>query len=443
MPAMTADETAELSVIGACLVRQEALDQALETLTPESFSTGKHRVIFQALQTTTRADPAICLSEIKRAGVANMVGGIKELLEMAQYGAFSHDLPQHLDNLKACQIRRDLLRTSQEIGSLVKSVEDVAELCGQAEALVYKVSEGGMTGMIVPAWEVAIERMASYDKPQRVGVATGYPALDSMLGGLQPAELAVLAARPSMGKTALALCMALNAAKAGSKVLIYSLEMSREALVDRLICNISGVNSQVYRQRGLAEPLQRRTRDAAGEITDLSLWIDDSSRLTVAEMRSKARRLQRTEGLDLVIIDYLTLISGARRGKMSTNDAVGEVARELKQMAKELNIPVLVLSQLSRSVESRERKHPQLSDLRDSGEIEQVADVVLFIYRADYYERDSQKLTGQAEIIVAKQRNGPIGTIRLDYDQGCNRFTAPGLQAQAKGVFGGVEGRTG
>lgn len=427
----------ELAIIGACLINQDSLLQAAETLRPDMF-TGRNRAIFAAIQAAESADLVLISEEFQKQNKNQSCAAY--LAEIANSTVITRLLPQHLDILRKNYSRRKLVAAGKEIITIAQSDEPPEAMVARAESLVYSIGDDTQGSRIMSICDSVSQEWKNYADAPVQGVATGYPALDNALTGLQPAELVIIAARPSMGKTDLALNIARHTAKLDTKSLIYSLEMSRSALTIRMICAESEVNSQTYRLKALAEFEQSRAYDASSILMDLPIYIDDSPGLTVAEMRTKARRMQREQGLDLIIIDYLQLVRLDDK-KKNRNEAVGEAAQGLKNMAKELNIPVVLLSQLSREVEKRNSKIPQLSDLRDSGEIEQVADVVIFPHRPDYY--DLAKSPGIMELYIAKQRNGPIGKVSLRYTKQYNRIEPLGAVDKAKEAFGGVEGRTG
>jgi replicative DNA helicase len=428
-----ADE-AEIALLGLCLTNQEALLQAVEELQPDMF-TSKHQGIFRAICVVEKPDIALVAAETGKTGP-----GAAYLANLTQYAGFMSNLPGYIGVIRDRYIRRQMLQAGREITGFAQADEEISTLCGRAETLIYGLSDTGMRGKVYSALELVSDRWKEYDTKKFDGVSTGYRDLDDVLTGLQKSEVTVMAARPSMGKTALALNMAVNTAKLGSTVLFFSLEMAKEQLIDRIICAEARINSQLFRLKTITAEERKRAGDASEVIMSLPLMFDDSSKITVAEIRSKARRVKKQEGLSLVIIDYMQLIDTGRT-KLSRNEAVGELARGLKETAKALNVPVIVLSQLSRQVENRQEKIPQLSDLRDSGEIEQVADVVIFPHREDYYEKDPAKHTNIADIYIAKQRNGPTGRVKLRYDKATNRFDQLAGEDRVKGVFGGVDAR--
>lgn len=431
---MTQAEQIEAEILGACLLDDEALLQALDELLPEMF-TGRNQAIFEAMQVVGRADIVLITDHYRKINKDGAAGYISSLVAAA---TIYHLVSEHLGILKREYAKRRLLAAARDINGITQTDDDAAVMISRAEELVYQISESGMHGKVVTMCDAVSSQWKLYEGAPVVGITTGYTALDDVLTGMQPAELIVIAARPSMGKTDVSLNIARNTAKAGTRVLIFSLEMTRETLTIRSIAAEAYVNSQHYRLKALEPDEKQRAYAASAVLMDLPISIDDSSGLSVAEIRSKARRQKAQNGLDLVIIDYLQLISMNDK-KRTRNEAVGEAARMLKAMGKELNVPVILLSQLSREVEKRQSKVPILSDLRDSGEIEQSADVVIFPHRPDYY--DPAKSPGILELYIAKQRNGPVGKVTLIYNRRYNRIEPLTMVDKAKGVFGGVEGR--
>ena len=321
-----------------------------------------------------------------------------------------------------------MIRANEEIaGSCYTQKEDIEEIMNRAEKKIFEISQKRQSNSFVPIRQIVLNAMdrieyASNIKGNVTGISTGFTDLDSRTAGFQPSDFILIAARPSMGKTALALNIAQHAVlKENRCVAIFSLEMSKEQLTNRLFAMESHVDSQKIRTGELSEQEWADLIESAGIIGESRLIIDDTPAISVQEMRSKCRKYKMEFGLEMIIIDYLQLMSGIGRSSDSRQQEISDISRSLKALARELNVPVVSLSQLSRAVESRSDHRPMLSDLRESGAIEQDADVVMFIYRDDYYNQDSDK-KGIAEVIIAKQRNGPIGTVELSWQPSLTKF---------------------
>jgi replicative DNA helicase len=447
---------AEQSLLGAFLCNNRALEAVADFLKPEHFASAMHARILEAIQklfdrgqianvvtlkATFDQDPALMENGGARYLAQLAVAG-SLLLHCEDYARLVYDLWQ----------RRQLLAIAEDMQRAAYSAElndPAAAQIERAETQLYQLAENGDAGSgFRPLAEVARRTIeiaeAAYKRgAQIVGVPTGFVDLDRSLGGLHRSDLVILAGRTSMGKSALAVDIALNAAKNGDVVGVFSLEMADVQLGSRVLGGESGIASDWVRRADLNQQHFDRLLEAKRKTDDLPLFIDDTPGHTVAALRSRARRLKRRHGLDLIVIDYLQLIQptrgdGFHGSQPNRVQEVSEITRGLKALAKELDVPVMALSQVSRAVESREDKRPLLSDLRESGSIEQDADVVLFIYRGEYYEReppveDIQKhtvwrekiadLRNKAEVIVAKQRHGPTGTVRLHFDHDTTRFS--------------------
>lgn len=432
------DETAERAVLGAVLLDPGALDQALELVTAADFHREAHRRIFEAFAAlSSRHEPIDPITvrvelererQLERAGgpayVASLIDSLPRITNVASYARIIQDRA----------ILRRLLTVAEEIRQEAAAVARPAqELLDSAEQRLFQLGEARRRAGFVSIREIGhqglnrIEELA--EKRELItGVPTGYRKLDAMTAGFQPGDLVILAARPSMGKTALALNIAQNAAtQAGSRVGIFSLEMSSVQLFFRLLCGEGHLDAHKLRTGRLDAAEWERLTDAFEKLTACNIFIDDTPGITPMELRGKARRLKAEHGLDLLVVDYLQLMRFERRTD-SRQQEISEISRSLKGIAKELQLPVVALSQLSRAPEQRTGDHrPQLSDLRESGAIEQDADLVMFIFRPEVYERDPQKviekdLGGKAEVIIAKQRNGPIGHVPLYFVKEYTRF---------------------
>ncbi|MBI4365465.1 MAG: replicative DNA helicase [Deltaproteobacteria bacterium] len=428
---------AEQSVLGALLVDGEALVRVLEVCTGEEFYRGTHRQIFQAIvalfQRNEPADLVTVTNWLRTQQQLEAVGGAAYLATLVDQVPTTANVVYYAKIIREKAILRRLIGGATEI--LQKAYaggEDVDGSLDRAEQIIFEIAQQKIRPSFVSLKELVkhsfriIEQL--YEKKQAVtGVPTGYVDLDRLTAGLQPSDLIVVAGRPSMGKTALALCMATHAAREGGVgTAIFSLEMSKEQLVQRMLCAEARVDASRLRGGFLSDRDWPKLTRAAGFLSEAPVYIDDTPAMNVLEMRAKARRLQRDKGLGLVVVDYLQLMRGL--GSIESREReISEISRSLKALAKELSVPVVAISQLNRGVESRQDKRPQMADLRESGAIEQDADVILFVYREEMYNRESPE-KGIAEVIVGKQRNGPTGFVRLAFLSEYTRFEnlAPG-----------------
>ncbi len=352
----------------------------------------------------------------------DQIGGAAYLASLIDVIPFAGALVNHANIIRKKAILRRLIQTTSEVAArCYDTQDDIETLVDDAERTIFEIAQArkkqGFEPMsrIVPKAFDRITKLA--DRKEHItGVATGYDELDRMMAGLQPSDLIILAGRPSMGKTALAMNMVTHAGLINKvPVAVFSLEMSMEQLALRMLCSIGRIDSQRVRTGHLHENDWPKLTRATGMLSDAPIYIDDTAGISVLEMRAKARRLKSDHDLGMVVVDYLQLMQG-KSGIENRTQEISDISRSLKAMAKELDVPVIALSQLNRSVESRTDKHPQLSDLRESGAIEQDADVILFIYRDEVYNKaEDNPKRGMAEVIVGKQRNGPIGTITLTF----------------------------
>jgi replicative DNA helicase len=421
---------AEMSVLGAILQSNEALLKCLEFLQPGHFYRDAHRKIFAvAKELFLRSEPVDLITvtnDLRRRGDLEEVGSAAFLTSLVEAVPTAANVTYHARIVRDKALLRQLIDVATDIVGLGYADQDDADqLLELAEQQIFEISEDRVRRSFLPLKEILkdafeeVERL--YDrKTQVTGVPTGFGELDKMTAGLQPSELVIIAGRPSMGKTSFALNIARNAAiEEGLPVGIFSLEMSKEQVVQRMLSSEAEVDSNRLRTGFLRETDWPKLTSAAGRLSDAPIYIDDSAAITVIELRAKARRLKAEKEVKMVVIDYLQLISGRLRSE-NRQQEVSEICRALKAMAKELNVPVVALSQLARRTEEREEGRPQLSDLRESGAIEQDSDVVMFLYRPGYYrarktqgvdpERDTK-----TEIIIAKQRNGPTGKVELAF----------------------------
>jgi replicative DNA helicase len=375
----------------------------------------------------TAIDPVTVKDELTRAGELEAVGGPAYIASLLDGVPHSSNVEHYARIVKEKAILRNLIEAGGRIVTAAyDGSEDVGEILDQSERLVFQIAQDQLRSGFVPMRTIAdqslktIERLAEH-RNLVTGQATGWPTLDEMTSGLQPSDLIVVAARPGMGKTSFALNIAQHAAREGRRVGVFSLEMSREQLFLRLLTGQARVDAHRLRTGRLGREEWDRLSHAIGDLAGIPLFIDDTAGAGVLEMRAKSRRLKMEQGLDLLIIDYLQLMRG--RGRFENrNQEISEISRSLKELAKELNLPVIAISQLSRAPEQRgSDRRPQLSDLRESGAIEQDADVVLFIYREELYKPTEENF-GKAQIIIAKQRNGPIGTFDMTFIREYTRF---------------------
>ena len=421
---------AERSILGAILLDNAVCNQAIELLRREDFFLDSHRRIFEKMTSLTERLMPIDLitlsDELRRAGEFEQIGGATYIASLIDGVPRTDTIEPYAKLVKQKSMLRKLISASQQIVSLAFEEEDDADvIIDKAEHLIFEIAEDRVRQGFQYIGDVAhrrleqIEQMAG--RPEMItGVPTGFTDFDRMTSGLQRQELVVVAARPSMGKTALALNMAQYAAKNGNVVGIFSLEMSAEQLVSRLLCSEARVDAHRLRTGYLNREEWARLADALRRLCETKVYIDDSAAVSVMEMRAKCRRLKAEHGLDMLIVDYLQLMAG--RGRIeSRQQEVSQISRDLKGLAKELDIPVVALSQLSRAPEQRSEHKPQLSDLRESGAIEQDSDLVCFIYREELYNPTDEN-QGTAELIIGKQRNGPTGVVQLAFLKEFTRF---------------------
>jgi replicative DNA helicase len=426
------DLQAEESLLGAMMLEAEAIASAAGVVRTDDFYKPAHAHIFDAIHALYAVgqpvDPVTVADELRRAGLLDVVGGHQALVQIMSSTPATTNAAGYARIIEEHALLRRLIGVAGEIAELGYSVpEDVTKALDRAESLVYEVNQRRVTDSTAKIEELLgqnLDRLEQlYGQGDAItGVPTGYADLDDLLSGLQPSNLVVVGARPSMGKTSFALGMATHAALyANHPVLIFSLEMGNLELSQRMLCGEARIDSARVRTGRLNEGDWNRISQAIGRLAAAPIWIDDNPNVTVMEIRAKARRLRSQVGsLGMVVVDYLQLMSG--RGSAENRQVeVSEMSRGLKILARELECPVVALSQLSRQLEMRADKRPMLADLRESGSIEQDADVVMFIYRDDVYHSDSPD-RGQAEIIVSKHRNGPTGVCRLAFLEQYTRF---------------------
>ncbi len=423
---------AERSILGAILLDNHALNAAIENIKPEDFFLEQHRRVFNQMIALGEAQQAIDLvtltESLHRVGELESSGGAPYLAALADGMPRVSNVEHYARIVREKALLRNLIHATHNIQQRALEGEDGADtILDNAESSIFAIAEDRIKAGLIPIKDIVRDNFERLEKIFRegksiTGVSTGYTELDKLLSGLQPSELLILAARPSQGKTALALNFAENIAiRAGKPVAFFSLEMSKESLLQRLVASVAQIDAHKFRSGHLSREDWRRMTEALGTISSAPLWIDDAGSTSVLEIGAKARRLKRDKGLSLVVVDYLQLITG--RGRFNNRqEEVSSISRGLKGLAKELQLPVLVLSQLTRAPE-REERGPQLSDLRESGAIEQDADVVMFIYRPHWSKMDAApEERDQAEIQVAKQRNGPTDKVRFVFRSRLTRF---------------------
>lgn len=428
------DLEAEKSVLGAILIDRDAIVKVVEFLRPRHFYKDAHAKIFEAvLSLYEKREPADLITvpnELKKMNVLDIVGGVSYLTDIVNTVPTAANIEHYAHLIRDDAVKRALITVSGEIGSMVFEEPEVDDLLDKAEQLLFSVSQDRAHQDFVAVketLEVTFERLDELSKTRGAlrGVPTGLKSLDRMLSGLQKEELIILAARPSVGKSSLAINIAQHASiKKGTGIAIFSLEMGRESIVDRMISAQGEIDNWRITTGNLEEEDFEKYSMAAGELAEAPIFIDDTPGISVLEMRTKARRLQLEHDIGLIIVDYLQLVKSPTAE--SRVQEVSKISQGLKNLARELKVPVLALSQLSRAVEQRGGdKRPQLSDLRDSGSIEQDADVVMFLYRPDDEDRDNLQL------LIAKHRNGPTGELPLFFKADRTRFYESSHSSQA------------
>lgn len=462
---------AEQGVLGMLLVDNRHLEKINDFLRPEHFSNAAHGRIFDTMvkmiERGLEAKATTLKDYFEKDEGLKEVGGVRYLVELATEVPLLNDIKDYGQTVYDRYLRREIIRVNQEVATMAYTYnleQAASDIITEAESQLFRLAESGMGGgggfvTLRDSIKVAIDiAKKAYESDTHVtGITTGLKDLDEKLGGLHPSDLLILAARPSMGKTSLAVNIAFNAAKKyaatggkeGGRVAFFSLEMSADQLATRILADEANISGDSIRKGNIKEQDFINFVQAAQTLASVPIYIDDTPALTIGAVRTRARRLKRQYGLDVLIVDYLQLLqgSGSRQSEGNRVLEISEITRGLKAIAKELQIPVIALSQLSRGVESRDDKRPMLSDLRESGSIEQDADCVMFIFRREYYlsreepmrrsgeddskfneryqqwQEDLGECSNTAEVIVAKQRHGPIGTVRLFFDSNVTRFS--------------------
>ena len=425
----------EQAVLGAMMVDKDAIVTAAEELKPEDFYQSKHGDIYRAIlelySQNLPVDLLTVMEKMKKNGTLKASGGPAYLAELSNRVASTANLEYHSRIVKQKSILRNLIGLSSNLmRDAYQETTDVFELIETAEQGIFSIV-ANKGNSIVDMPHMAAEAVKRMEEAQQApdgltGVPTGFTDFDRLTGGLQAKKSYIIAARPGMGKTAFVLSVSKNAADFDRPVAFFSLEMGKEELAARLICAEAGVNGEKLMTGKLSEQEQRRFTKAAERLSELKIFVDETPGITPFELRSKARRLKMTHGIELVIVDYLQLMRGTSKGNNRERE-ISEISQSLKHLSKELEIPVIALSQLSRAVEVRGgSKRPQLSDLRESGTIEQDSDFVAFLYRPEYYkileDEEGQSLKGICEVIIAKNRGGRLTTVKLKFDEETTRF---------------------
>lgn len=423
---------AEQSVLGAMIIDKEAVLKAVEVLKPEDFYRDSNGHIFQAIANLFERGEAIDLitlaEELRQTGLLDQVGGVAYVAGLANAVPTAANVEYYAQIVEEKSLLRQLISVSTRMARMGYEADDEVEiLLDKAEQMVFELTQRKSVSSFTPLKTVLMNTFERIEflfqnKGNVTGVPSGFSALDKMTSGFQPSDLVIVAARPSMGKTAFCLNIAQFASlKKNLPVAVFSLEMSKEQLVTRMLCVEAMVDQQKLRTGDLAEDDWQKLTRAAGPMAQAPLFIDDTPGISIMEMRAKCRRLKSEHGLSLIVIDYLQLMSGGKKIE-NRQQEISEISRSLKALAREVQAPVIALSQLSRAVEQRQDKKPMMSDLRESGSLEQDADIVMFIYRDDYYNPETTDRPGRADIIIAKQRNGPVGSVELGFLKEFTKF---------------------
>ncbi len=424
---------AEKAVLGAMLIKKDAIIEVQEILRPEDFYREAHKVAYEAMLKLTDNEEAVDIvtltEELRKEEQLERVGGVRFVTDIANTVPTAANISYHAKIVKEkAELRRLIDAATAIAAAAYEDTDEVANIMDEAEKRILAVAAGQSTDGFEPMKAILLRTFEHINdlyasKGNITGISTGFKDLDHITSGLQPSDLVLVAARPSMGKTAFTLNMAsyIGLHNLGT-VAFFSLEMSKEQLMQRMLCSEGGIDAQRLRTGQLEDEEWTRLVETANRLNSAPIYIDDTAGITVMEMRSKARRLKAEHGLSVIFIDYLQLMQG-RASKNSDNrqQEISEISRSLKALARELHVPVIALSQLSRSVESRQVKRPMLSDLRESGSLEQDADIVMFLYREDYYDKDTEA-KNITEVIIAKHRNGPVDTIKLFFQKEFTKF---------------------
>ena len=425
---------AEQAVLGAMLIERDAINKVVEKLKETDFYREDHKLLFRTMVNLfakgNAVDIVTIVDDLRREGKLEAAGGIAYIGMLNDIVPTAANVKYHTEIVEEKSLLRSLIYTATNIAAMgYEASEEVRSIVDRAEKMMLEVSNRRGGQGFVPIKDIvftALERIEylQTNPGQMTGVVTGFAELDRVTNGMQPSDLVLIAARPSMGKTAFVLNICANAAiRSKAPIAFFSLEMSKEQLVQRMICSESAIDSQKLRAGSLDDRDWKKLMIGSNAISGAPIFIDETPSITVLELRSKARRLKSEHNLQMIIIDYLQLMSGGGSSKEDNRQQeISEISRSLKALARELRVPVLALSQLSRSVEGRANKRPMLSDLRESGSLEQDADIVMFLYRDEYYDREAEQPNNEAEIIIAKHRNGPTETLKLFFHKQFTRF---------------------
>lgn len=421
---------AEQSVLGAIFLDPEAIHRVSRFLKPQDFYLEGHKIIYEAflqLDDSGRPCDMVTASEVlRRQGNLDKVGGITYIASLAGMVPTALNVEHYARIVEEKSVLRNLISVGNRISGMShQEGQELEELMDQAEHLLMEVNSRRTSAAFSAIGEILVQIFKAIqerykNKGDIAGIKTQFADLDRLCCGLQPGDLTIVAARPAMGKTSFGMTVAHNVAMNGSPVAVFSLEMSKEQLVQRILCAEAMVDQQRVRKGSLDDTEWASLVEASTRLSPANLYIDDTPGMSIRQLRAKARRLKAEKGLSLIVIDYLQLLQGSRRTE-NRQQEIADISRSLKALAKDLSVPIMALAQLSRSVESRQDKKPIMSDLRESGSLEQDADVVMFIYRDEYYNPETEK-RGIAEIIVAKHRNGPTGTVELAFLKEYTRF---------------------
>jgi replicative DNA helicase len=425
---------AEMSILGGILVDNEAINRALEVLVPDDLYRENHRKIFRAMiDLSERGEPCDLITMttiLRKKGELEEVGGAAYLATLVDYVPMAANISYYCKIVKEKCITRKLITAATDI--VTKGFEDkvdVEDLLDGAQKVIFEISENKIRPAYYQVCDILKDTIKNiellYEKKELVtGVPSGYTDLDKLTAGFHPGDLVIIAGRPAMGKTTFALNVAQYAAMEAGKpfpAAVFSLEMPKEQLVERLLCSVARVDLGRLRSGHLQENDWPKLAKAAGILHDAKVFIDDTPSIPIMELRSKARRLKAEHDIGLIVIDYLQLMRAGPNPE-SRQQEISEISRSLKALAKELGIPVIALSQLNRSLEQRTDKRPMMSDLRESGAIEQDADIIMFVYREEVYEKEKEELKGKAEVIIGKHRSGPTGVVHLTFRGEYTRF---------------------
>jgi len=432
--ALPANLAAERAILGAILLNNGHYQEAAGRIEAADFSLDSHRRVFarmgELMSEGSRVDIVTLSEQLQRHKELSVIGGVAWLAGLTEGLPRRLSIEDYVRIVKDKSLLRQAIAESDRVGVLAGDQSGSAEeVLAEAESAFRRIAGKAITSGLTSVGEYVRDQYPCIDKifeqnARLTGIPSGFGSLDNLTAGFQPKELTILGARPSIGKTAVAGNIAVHVAMSGKTVAFFSLEMPSKALIDRMCCARGHVDLQAHRHGRLNEVQKQYYLRALAEIIDVPLYIDDQPGQTAASIEAKAARLQASAGLDLVVVDYLGLMAAERKGLENREQVVAAISRAMKGLAKRLNVPVILLSQLNRELYKRVDKRPILSDLRESGAIEQDADMVLFLHREEYYNREDPSLAGKGELIIAKARNGPLGTVHLHYDARTCRFSS-------------------